>query len=203
MEMKYHILLAISGLSASGKTFFIDALLKKGNFSPLPSVTTRPPRINEIEGVDKFFVNDEIFELMNKNKELICVSDMAGYRYGTKLKYAKSNIKNVNLLGQYRYDNFKELKKYIDVVSIYIYPKSIDKLINKILERKLSKNEKNRRISIIKDELYNVKLLKKKGGIDYYFTNNYDEKSVVNFFDLIIRIEMEQNLILIPKKPNK
>jgi len=49
------------------------------------SVTTRPRRPSEVDGVDRFFVDDAAFDAMVTRGELLEHADYAGYRYGTPL----------------------------------------------------------------------------------------------------------------------
>jgi guanylate kinase len=53
------------GKSGSGKDYMLKQMLKnKPNVKPMVSVTTRPPRVGEENGVDYHFVSDEIFDHM-------------------------------------------------------------------------------------------------------------------------------------------
>jgi guanylate kinase len=47
------------------------------------SVTTRPPRPAERDGVDYVFVSDEEFDRMSAERELLEWADVFGHRYGT------------------------------------------------------------------------------------------------------------------------
>lgn len=58
------------GKSASGKDTFMKKQLKH-NIKPIVSYTTRPKRINEIDGIDYNFVSKEKFKELEKNHEII------------------------------------------------------------------------------------------------------------------------------------
>ena len=65
-------IIAVSSPSGGGKTSVVKQLLK--DFPDIVfsvSVTTRPKRSNEVNGVDYFFVNDEAFEKKIANDEFI------------------------------------------------------------------------------------------------------------------------------------
>ena len=58
-------LLLCTGLSGSGKTYFIKNTLPKGLFYSLRSATTRPMRNGESNGKPYFFVTEDEFNKMN------------------------------------------------------------------------------------------------------------------------------------------
>ena len=62
------MIVTLSGVTGTGKSFFKDAISKELNFRNLAVVTTRPKRKNEINVIDKEFVDDIKFEkLKNEN----------------------------------------------------------------------------------------------------------------------------------------
>ncbi len=63
-DMKKTLLLC-TGLSGSGKTYFIKNTLPDGLFYSLRSATTRPMRVGESNGNPYFFVTEDEFEKMN------------------------------------------------------------------------------------------------------------------------------------------
>lgn len=64
-------MIVLSGPSASGKTEVAKLLAKKYGITRVITTTTRPTRINEIDGVDYFFVSKEKFLEMIKNDEFV------------------------------------------------------------------------------------------------------------------------------------
>ncbi len=74
--------LAIVGVSGSGKTHLIKALCTNRGFERIPSVTTRAPRPDEIPGIDKQFVAEPEFANREAAGELTCVAEIYGARYG-------------------------------------------------------------------------------------------------------------------------
>lgn len=77
-------IIAVSSPSGGGKTSVVKQLLK--DFPDIVfsvSVTTRPKRSNEVNGVDYFFVNDEEFEKKIKHDEFIEWERFYDYYYGT------------------------------------------------------------------------------------------------------------------------
>ena len=64
-------LIILAGMSASGKDSILNELVKKWNVQRIVSVTTRPMRVNEVDGVDYIFVSDERFKEYIENDELL------------------------------------------------------------------------------------------------------------------------------------
>ena len=57
---------AVFGPSGAGKTSLVKEISSKNSFSISISHTTRKPRINEVDGVDYFFItNDEFKKLIS------------------------------------------------------------------------------------------------------------------------------------------
>lgn len=78
------ILVVISSPSGAGKTTLARRLL--GEFDTLDfsvSLTTRPPRIGERDGVDYVFVDDEEFDRLIARDEMAEWAVVHGNRYGT------------------------------------------------------------------------------------------------------------------------
>lgn len=63
--MKKNTLLLCTGLSGSGKTYFVKNTMPDGLFYSLRSATTRPMRDGESNGNPYFFVTEEEFNKMN------------------------------------------------------------------------------------------------------------------------------------------
>lgn len=78
------MLLVLSGPSGAGKGTVCRALLKEEPRLQLSvSVTTRPPRTQEVDGADYFFVSRERFAQMIAQDELLEWAGVYDYYYGT------------------------------------------------------------------------------------------------------------------------
>jgi guanylate kinase len=76
------------GPAASGKDYIKSELVKLGYVGDV-AFTTRPPRINEINGVDYHFVTEEKFD----NLDLFESVEFNGWKYGkTRESWDKSDI---------------------------------------------------------------------------------------------------------------
>jgi guanylate kinase len=83
----HHRIVVLSGPSGSGKTTIVQRLLKE---SPVPlrmsvSATTRPPRVNEVDGRDYYFLKPEEFEARRAAGEFLEYAEVhkSGFWYGT------------------------------------------------------------------------------------------------------------------------
>lgn len=75
--MKPHIV-TVSGPSLSGKTEFTKILQKEHGFNSIVSVTTRPQRGSEIDGLDYHFITPEAYAKLT----LIQKTDYNNFQYG-------------------------------------------------------------------------------------------------------------------------
>src|SRR4030066_174812 len=89
------IVAVISPSSAPMKRLKEDARARGKVVELLPDIrhsisyTTRPPRVNEIDGVDYHFVSEEIFVKMVERDEFVEWAIVHGNRYGTAEKSLK------------------------------------------------------------------------------------------------------------------
>jgi guanylate kinase len=73
----------VSGPSGAGKSSVVAGLARRLSFHFSVSMTTRPPRPGEREGIDYFFVDPERFEVALARGDLVEWAEYAGHRYGT------------------------------------------------------------------------------------------------------------------------
>ena len=86
--------LMIIGPSGVGKDTFMQKIIAKypNIFLKCVSCTTRPPRENEKDGVNYFFITKEKFEQLDKNNKIIGKFEKYGNLYGSKLFFSFSLI---------------------------------------------------------------------------------------------------------------
>lgn len=98
---KSGLFFVISAPSGTGKTTLVRKILNEiPNTVPSISVTTRPPRPGEKEGVDYYFVSQEKFKEMKDRREFFESEEVHGYLYGTPraaLEKAQQNGKIIVL----------------------------------------------------------------------------------------------------------
>ena len=65
------MIVTLSGITGTGKSFFKNVIVEELGFKNLVIVTTRKIRENEINGVDKEFVDDKKFEELVRNNKYL------------------------------------------------------------------------------------------------------------------------------------
>ena len=89
MSNKYSVI-AIIGKSGSGKDTllnkFFENFSRKNVLHKIISYTTRPPRENEVDGKDYFFVSKEEFAEKVLDFEMLEAAEFRDWHYGTGLK---------------------------------------------------------------------------------------------------------------------
>ncbi len=93
------LLLVISSTSGGGKSTIYNALLAKGDpFAFSVSLTTRPPRAGEIDGVHYRFIDENVFDEMVRNGALAEWAVVHGNKYGTQKKFVEDALENGKIM---------------------------------------------------------------------------------------------------------
>ncbi len=149
----------IEAPSGTGKGTVIKELLKSDpNIKFSVSVTTRPPRVGEVDGVDYYFVTDEQYnEFLEQDAFYEYVDSQYGSRYGTLRSEVDSFI-NVgqDVMFDMDWAGARQMKKKAgsDVVTIYLLPPSIKELRRRLENRGTDSQEViEKRMSIILDKV--------------------------------------------------
>ena len=141
---KKGLIIVISAPSGAGKTSLCKRLLQT---SPLfyysVSFTTRPPRKNEIEGVDYYFVSREEFQKMIERGEFVEWAEVHGHMYGTSAKLIDEAIKaKKEVVLEVDVKGGTEIKRrYPDSVLIFLLPPSWEEL-EKRLRNRMTESDK-------------------------------------------------------------
>lgn len=107
------------------------------------SMTTRPKRKGEVEGVDYFFVSRQQFEDAIKNDQLLEYAEFVGNYYGTPRSYVEKLIKEGhNVMLEIEVEGAKQvLKKWKNPVSIFLFPPTFEDLEKRIRNRHTESEE--------------------------------------------------------------
>jgi guanylate kinase len=122
-------LFIISAPSGAGKTTLCQALLKKfPDFIYSISYTTRPPRGNEKNGKDYFFIEKEAFEKKLKQDYWAEWANVHGYFYGTSREFLDYYLtRGRNILLDIDVQGTRQiLENYPNSVTIFIMPPSLE-----------------------------------------------------------------------------
>ena len=129
----------LAGASSVGKGDIRDALLADKDLKLFKSIsmTTRPPKENEVDGVNYYFVSHKDFARAVKNKELLEYTEFNGYYYGTP-KHQVQFLYNIgkNVLIEVEAQGVGPIKLNMpDATSFFITPSSFEELEKQINER--------------------------------------------------------------------
>lgn len=181
------MLLALSGVTGIGKSYFKEKLVTELNFNKVNTIRTRPIRIGERNGVDGIFITEKELDDFKNQDKIIYDFKVFGGRYA----YLKEEIlSDKNMVFEMHYtmiDDWKKIKP--DIKTIYILPKNLEIPKRKARERNLSKEKEIERINEI-DEQYNMFIndINFQNKFDYILYNNYDEESKQQLLNLVKNI---------------
>jgi len=183
LEKKRGLILVISAPAGAGKTTLCKRLLQVSpSFTYSVSFTTRPPRKNEIEGVDYYFVSREEFEKMIEKEAFLEWTGVHRQLYGTSVKLLdraiegeKDVVLEVDVKG-----GEKIKKKYPEAILIFIVPPSWEKLRERLKGRATEDDEK------IKQRLIRArKEVKFFRFYDYFIINDDINKALQDLLAII------------------
>lgn len=187
------MLITLSGVTGTGKSFFKDAISKELNFRNLAVVTTRPKRKNEINGIDKEFVDNIKFEKLKNEKKIVVNFEFLGAEYA----YRKNNLLlNENQVTEVHYSTIYEFKKNAkNVFAIYIIPEDLERAKQELKKRNLSKEVEQKRLQEIDEHIKEYSNNKKlQEQFDYVFVNDYTEESK-NKLIQVIKYKLEDGKV--------
>lgn len=170
------MIVTLSGITGTGKSFFKDVISKELNFKNLAIVTTRAKRNDEINGIDKEFVDDTKFEQLKKEKKIVVDFEFLGAKYAYRKQCLQSQD---NYVTEVHYDTIYEFKKNASrVFSIYMIPYDIERAKLELRKRGLPKEVEKDRLQEIDQH---IKIYSKNKDLqkqfDHVFVNDYTEES--------------------------
>ena len=172
--MKTGRLFVISASSGTGKTTLAHELLKEDkNLVASISCTTRPPRSNEQDGKDYFFISKKEFFERKKTNGFLEWANVFGKFYGTPKKEVEEQLRRgKDMLLLIDVQGAKKVKKTRpNAVFIFLAPPSKEELKRRLEKRGTeSKQEINRRYRVATKELVELNDLKL---CDYRIVNRY------------------------------
>jgi guanylate kinase len=171
------LMLVLSSPSGAGKTSIARRLLEEEpNLVLSVSVTTRPRRQEEVDGVDYRFVEADEFERMHKGGEFLEYATVFGNRYGTPREPVEQALSaERDILFDIDWQGSQQLTATAreDVVSVFILPPSTRELEARLHSRAQDSEEAvARRMAKAADEMSHWP------EYDYVIVNRDLEKSV-------------------------
>ncbi len=133
------LMLILSSPSGAGKSTLTRTLSQKEtNLDLSVSVTTRPRRPSEIDGVHYHFIGREAFDGLRERDELLESAEVHGNGYGTPRKPVEAALKaGRDVLFDIDYQGTQQIleKARDDVVAIFILPPSMAELRSRLVRR--------------------------------------------------------------------
>ena len=178
-------LIVVSGPSGAGKDTIVNEYVKRHPVDEISvSMTSRPMRDGDIEGVSYYFKTKEEFEKAILDGELLEYALYNGNYYGTPKNEVEKRINNgINVILVIEVVGAMNVKKMMkdNCTLIFITPPSMEELRNRLLNRGTDSIESiEGRLNIAKEE---IKTSKK---YDYKIVNDDLEKAV-NELEKIIK----------------
>ena len=176
------IVLILSGPSGTGKTTLCNGLKEK-----LPDLrfnvshTTRPPRENEIDGKDYYFISEKEFQTMRERGDFLEWANFNGNFYGTAFEsIKKSRVNGHDIILELDVQGAVTLRKLkYPGVFIFLLPPSLEELSFRLNDRNTESEE------IINQRLERgIREIKGCLAYDYIITSHEVEETVGNFISI-------------------
>jgi len=133
------LLVVLSGPSGVGKGTVRKALFatEGNNFTYSVSMTTRPMRPGEVNGVDYYFVTEEEFKKKIAEDAFLEYNYFCGHYYGTLMEEVDKALNSgKELILEIEVNGCRQVKeKMIDAVTIFIVPPSKEVLFERLMNR--------------------------------------------------------------------
>ena len=176
-------LFIISAPSGCGKTSLVEALIKKTkNLCVSVSHTTRPPRPDEVNGINYYFVSINEFEEMIKNNAFVEHATVFDNHYGSSTKLIREKLdEGVDVILEIDWQGARQVKENMpNSVSIFILPPSNEALLDRLKQRAQDDEITiNKRMSDAQNQMQHF------NEFDYLVIND-DFNSALNDLNLII-----------------
>lgn len=186
------LMLILSSPSGAGKTTLTRMLLqtKTLDLTLSISVTTRPRRSSEVDGIHYSFISKKQFDAMRDSGELLEWAEVHGNFYGTPREPVEQVLaKGRDVLFDIDYQGTQQVKAKAgdDVVTIFILPPSMQELKARLERRAEDSRETiNERLANAKNEITRWELY------DYVLINDDLQKT---FDELLAILRAERDKV--------
>lgn len=133
------LLIVFSGPSGVGKGTVRQEIFSTPDhkFDYSVSMTTRPQRPGEVDGVDYFFRTREEFEALIKEGQMLEYAEYVGSYYGTPLSYVNETLdKGIDVFLEIEVQGALQVKSKVpDGVFIFLTPPDLEELEERLVGR--------------------------------------------------------------------
>ncbi len=184
-EKKVGIIVILSSPSGAGKTTLVKKISFRKGYKISISHTTRKPRLNEKNGKDYFFINNQKFKKLIKDKKFLEYANVFNNYYGSLRDNVVNKLENgENVIFDIDWQGTKQIKKKklkYKIITIFILPPSKKELFKRLLKR----DQKDKKIATERMKQFKNDILHWK---DYDFTVINDKiekcyKLIVNYIN--------------------
>lgn len=189
------LLIVLSGPSGVGKGTVRKAIFESddNDFQYSISMTTRPKRVGEVEGVDYYFRSREEFEQMIADGEMLEYAEYVGNYYGTPLSYVNQTLdEGKDVFLEIEVQGAKQVKEKVpDGVFIFLTPPDLSELKARIVNRGTDADEViEERMKIAREEIEMMALY------DYAVVNDQVLLAVERIKDIITSEHYRVNRVI-------
>ena len=181
--IKDGMIVVLSSPSGAGKTTLVNKISLENNFQISVSHTTRPPRTNEINGKDYFFVNKEKFEVLIKKDEFLEYAKVFENYYGSSKQAVIKNLDNgKNVIFDIDWQGSEQIKKKklnYKLITFFILPPS-----RKVLFKRLSNRDMKDKNIVERMKQFDQDILRWK-NYDFVVINDELEKCYYEITNLL------------------
>ncbi|BBM16792.1 MULTISPECIES: guanylate kinase [Enterococcus] len=179
------LLIVLSGPSGVGKGTVRKAIFERDDneFQYSVSMTTRPMREGEVDGVDYYFRTKEEFEAMIEAGDMLEYAEYVGNYYGTPLTYVNKTLdEGKDVFLEIEVQGAQQVKEKVpDGVFIFLTPPDLAELKARIVGRGTDSLEViEKRMLVARQEIEMMALY------DYAVVNDQVPKAVDRIKDIIV-----------------
>ncbi|MFN4232229.1 guanylate kinase [Thermus sp.] len=175
-------LFVMTGASGVGKGTVRAKVLERTRLFYSISMTTRPPRPGERDGVDYYFVDRAAFEALLREGGFLEHAEYVGHLYGTpKAPVERALARGEDVLLEIEVQGALQVKeKMPEAVLIFLLPPSLSELKRRLVYRGKDAPEKiEKRLEQAEWEIRNAHLF------DYVIVNDVLEEAVADFLAIL------------------
>ncbi|MFQ5988975.1 MAG: guanylate kinase [Candidatus Methylomirabilales bacterium] len=184
MEGPRRLVIVVSAPSGAGKTSLCGETVRRiPDLVHSVSFTTRPPRSDEVNGRDYYFVNEATFQRMVESGDFAEWASVHGHLYGTSKRLMEANMAaGKDVILDIDVQGAAQLRKvYPEGVFVFILPPSWDMLEERLRARRSDAPEEiERRLKKAREEI------KAFNEYDYAIINDVLERVIGDLCAIIV-----------------
>lgn len=176
-------LIVVTGPSGVGKGTVTGGCLKQvDGLEKSVSVTTRPRRDGEDDGMEYFFRSEEEFAAMRKAGEFLEYAEFAGYHYGTPESWVEQKIRSgIDVILEIEVNGAMQVRESCpDAVLVFLSPPSYEELEQRLIKRA---TESPKRIALRLDKAREE--IQCRHLFDYEVINDNIEEAIGNLAHIV------------------